>query len=646
MLELEIKPDGYQDFVALELNENFSLSIEDNNPLFATDIIEGTYSFPVTLPATPHNTRLLKFANDWHVSVAPVKQLSARIRKDGIIQSYGVVMLRSSGSKGFRINYQSRMSGLGDKLSMKLSELNHTQHELLSLSNIPYLIGADKEGVASGSIHGIVMPDGNRKWVRIRIKGLFSVFVTTVFTINEDEFKPVENTSYANTIVDSINASEKYRAFNEYYSTGQYLDFYIYQLNGDAKAPFEVTYSRTDGEERENELYDCYVPYWNSVLKPKINALFQHTVNSDFVCPTFRASNFWKDVGEVPYRMGPYQNIPNNTADGFLQWGDKSNDLFLRIFKFGIVPMYTLRYLLQRIEATTGIRIVVDWAKMPGFDQLIFFNTQSINSFVKPYNDTILGTYQDVINPAVHLPDMTVSSFFLELKKVFGQYIVFSIENNTLSIGATENAMKNQPAADWTLKTSPDYEQNYTENPGQKVGYKLEQDDVVEGITLERVVGSGLQDNRSKFSPLSFFFYKDIRKVPSTNLTGGWEQSKAKPINKILLYHGLHNDLLNKTYPFASTDNLSSSGEVIGPLSLDLEGDYGVYKLYLRKLVNMHLMGLQVSSTHYLSLLDLLNYHYTNIYRINQRNFLIKKISYVLNDKATIVAKAELVAAY
>ncbi|AHM62321.1 hypothetical protein D770_20360 [Flammeovirgaceae bacterium 311] len=659
MLDIQIKPEGYTDYVSLELPENFNLSMEDNNPLFAIDIIEGTYSFATSLPASPHNTRLLNFANDWHASTPPPRQIPARLFKDGILHSPGILMLRGSGAKGFRINYQSKMSGLGDKLSMKLTELNQVEHVLLSLNNISFLRGQDKQGNAPQVTYAPPLPDGNRKWVRIRFTRSLDITFASKVKINEEEFVRVDLIPIEN-IIDNINASQSYRACYEFYRYGSSagendgMDLFIWQLNGDPSAPLEVTFEDPIKDPTRISVYDSYAPYWNAAIQASIDALYFNNAESNFVCPTFYGPNLWTGVDEsLAIKLGKQVNRPKLAGNGY-----ELAPISPHFSTYSIVPMFTLKYLLRQIESTTGVRIMVNWGNMPGLEQLFLFNTQTINCFEKVYEDYWVGTYQPVIKPIDHLPDMSVSEFLLELKKLFALSITYSVEDNVLTIGAIDNALKGKPIEDWTIKTDPDYDIEWTENPGLKVGYKTDKDDVLtqivsedgvvvqEGITTELVIGSGQQDYRSMLSPTLVAHLNGAMKMPKTSLKGGWFTSKVEVKPKVLLYHGISASTRNHPYPFASIDNIDSNGNVVGLLSLELEGDYSLYKLYLRRHADMMHVGLQISGTLYLSLPDLLNWEYNNVYRINQRNFLIRKLSYNLNRSETIIAKAEIVSAY
>lgn len=654
MITIQLLPEGATAYQAVDMPQNFSFSIEDNSPLFAKDIIEGTFSLPITLPATPLNRRLFGHADNWHVSGNPAKRIKARILVNGIYHSQGTAIVRGVNSKGYRVNYQSKASEIGEKFKTKLTELPFAPVALFSTDNMGYRQGSDLNGNPPDDSYGETLPDGNRKWIRVRIDPHvietdgqeYAFFIG----INGEEYPWdwSQGNRRIHSVVDKINATEQFRArFERYPRSGNvavynpYVDFYIWQITPDMEAPLSVTTHESEaGWPYESvTIYDGWVSYWQPRATTGVNGLFNNTIADGVVAPSFYAPNFWQEMAEEQLGyFAAYINRPNIYNSGYQQQTSGSYPAY------AIVPQFTLKWVLQQMALHTDTTISVDWAGMPGLDKLIIPNTQALNILDLNLGNTWYGSYQAAIKPGAHLPAMSITEFLLELKKAFALSLDFDPETNTLKISSIEKAITARPKADLTHKAAKVWELEYPELAGLQVGYKAEETHWSGTLVLSKTLGSGIDDYRSKFVPVAPITYGGTTKMTRTDHRGGWAGSPAEVKPMLSLFYGLSEDTRGRAYPFASSDNIDSAGNLAGPLSLSLAGSGNVYNLYLRKWAAMILTGLTAKGVLFLTVADLLQFQAGNVYRIDQKNFFVQKLTSTFSPMGLAPAAAELVA--
>ncbi|KAA3439567.1 hypothetical protein [Rufibacter hautae] len=121
----------------LDLPEELSIQIEAWNPLFETDRIPGTLTFPFTLPFSSGNNKVLGFPG--HLSVARYRQpqQACQLFLMGQLWKVGKLNLVKRSSKGYEVNFQT---DVGD-ISALLKEQNLRELDLgaepLSLQALP-----------------------------------------------------------------------------------------------------------------------------------------------------------------------------------------------------------------------------------------------------------------------------------------------------------------------------------------------------------------------------------------------------------------------------------------------------------------------------------------------------------------------------
>ena len=79
---------------ALDLSDNFGIDIEDSNPIW-NEI--GSQSVPATVPATPHNCRLLDFPNRVDAGRHPNAPMRTAYIKDGAYIRSGKLNVTEAG---------------------------------------------------------------------------------------------------------------------------------------------------------------------------------------------------------------------------------------------------------------------------------------------------------------------------------------------------------------------------------------------------------------------------------------------------------------------------------------------------------------------------------------------------------------------
>ncbi|MCX6232755.1 MAG: hypothetical protein NTZ33_14550 [Bacteroidetes bacterium] len=101
----------------------------------------------------------------------------------------------------------------------------------------------------------------------------------------------------------------------------------------------------------------------------------------------------------------------------------------------------------------------------------------------------------------------------------------------------------------------------------------------------------------------------------------------------VVLYHGLQPDGLNVDYPFASNDIYDTQGNVVGNLSLRMDGSYGVHSRW-KAFIDFMLRCKKVFLHKQITELELKELLFSNKYRCFDRNLLLNEVKLKISDAA------------
>lgn len=103
------------------------------------------------------------------------------------------------------------------------------------------------------------------------------------------------------------------------------------------------------------------------------------------------------------------------------------------------VPMVFLKYLFQRLEVLTGVKISGSFFTHPAYQNLILYNTQALDGAT-------------TITIARHLPELTPAQLLIELRKLLNLRYDIDLVAKTLVIGFWQDALLQPAAIDWSSK--------------------------------------------------------------------------------------------------------------------------------------------------------------------------------------------------
>ena len=609
-------------YVSADLPPNASISMEDNNPVFAKDFLEGTFSMPITLPLSSHNQQLFRFAENLHVASRAKAKYKARLFLQGIPLFDGEVILRGVSTNGYRVNFQSKGSLLtaafGD---VKLKDLAHTVYELEQADGTPI--------------------NQFNKSLSIEVADLANLPNPITITINGDAFESMEDADSAtrlNDICAKIGASGKY---NAHYTpnpllAGEGVLLHIENVAPGIEAPLQV---EADNAWQYNT---SWATSYNLKIEPVLNAFFNQLTDSFMGFPVMRNVEHFKQLFEDNKVFLNYTlNLPNYEHTGFslFQAGKEKANI-------GLLPCFNLYYVMVKIKESTGISMDGFLAENPELANLMLHNTHAINYVEKIFNEVPVSTFAPRINPADHLPDMTVMEFLLNLKKLFGLSYEYKEESKHIRFYKLRDTLGNGSYFEHTDKCGPDYEFTYKEEPGVVIGYQAEEEETPE----ELVIGSGGEDFRSAFGYIkaevlpSDARYGSDWKIPVSREEGRWHGQEPKNKARLFFYYGNKPDSMGYNYAFASHDNYDLQGNRLKEITLELAGADGIYENFLKKIADVLAYSDPIERTLYWNMLDLSRFHYEQKYRINQVNYLIKKMSIQASSRMGLLPiKAELV---
>src|SRR5690606_7979712 len=126
----------------------------------------------------------------------------------------------------------------------------------------------------------------------------------------------------------------------------------------------------------------------------------------------------------------------------------------------------------------------------------------------------------DEINPADHLPDMSLTDLLLELKKMFCLGFNYSIDDGTFEIFFLKGLIDNAAAYVESARFHPEYEIEHNSENGLALSFEWDDADAnaenIAGTDLDAyIIGDGEREIVSKISTV---VTKDQKKPFSANL--------------------------------------------------------------------------------------------------------------------------------
>ncbi|MEL7123468.1 MAG: hypothetical protein AAFO07_28740 [Bacteroidota bacterium] len=320
-----------------------------------------------------------------------------------------------------------------------------------------------------------------------------------------------------------------------------------------------------------------------------------------------------------------------------------------------------MQQVFQLIEVNT---IQGDFFEDPDVQKIIVYNNQSLDAnisqldfVVDPDNVPSAESFNpwngwaQNYNMAGHVPEQSSFEFLQSIGSTFP--LIYRFENNAVYIN-TVNALLSQAPIDLSKYVQQDFDIEYSTIEGYKLSYDRQGAEASETELLDVVSGD---ENEELFEQTSEFFSlyaKDLRVEETASTEKFWlvpedtesgssalaDRDTQIPL-KLLIYFGLQPDNNGNNYPFAHYKPINRAGTPLGDLSLEWNGENGLYKKYWSKYIAL-LSGDPIDMIFYLPLYVLLDLrrNVTAPIIIKHLNGQIKAVFQELKFNATIEQKS------
>jgi hypothetical protein len=502
--------------IQIQINNEFlnlgdaSIRIERNNPSFLTDVYQGDFSFPFTIPLTESNLRILGYANS-------IELFDRKVDLIGYLWLFGAPYLKtkifiSSGTnKSITLNLSAGLKALstGDK---NLNEIDYGPD---------YVLGSDSDGVVLGAKTVSLVTD-------------YNTYGFTFVPHKNESFYGDSNPDFCGVVNRQNSITGDF--YQNQVSVGNrfclvpflYL-FFILKKIFQAEALIPKGNFWDDKEMQKLLVYNNY-----SLDRPdRTNNTFVKSgsdQNYNTVtrlrldlgpAGTFDDGLAWQgaaDEYEITY-VG--EHIFDLSLSAYLKRGDDFFGTYNPHFRMVIDGVtagtvyfgsqtqgYVTRSLSFSYTATPsdiGKKVYFENVIAPVFFPLNNFEFRIITGsyLLVSITQDSLNVYNETISYKNHVPDITVSDFLAQFKNM-GIKFDFDYQNGTVSLNYNKG-LKNLSTIDWTDKITNDYELNFEDkNKGYKLNYDFgSSDELVDG-NFKKYVNANFRGEFDRFENLPF----------------------------------------------------------------------------------------------------------------------------------------------
>ena len=614
----------------LDLDAKTSVNINLIDPIFDPERIARTFSYPFKLRLSPKNINAFGFAHRID-SAARRRKYDAELYIKGQLFEAGILKILKVSNQAIEVAFQNKTLDVIDQMkTIKLRDLalniQVNNYRPPVLVRIPFGTATGETRIMLIEVNGVLFEQetSNPSGIVTQINTQFPGMVTDV--------PPPE-------VVAMV------------FDTSTYPDLRI-NLEPAPQTPADQYYTGTLNIQ-DTLQEQAHKAFWSAHLNTiKVNP-------TSHVFPTFHAPDLYDDTNE------DFVGVVNATDQA-------SGDYYLNEVLFGVdvwdytlIPMPFLSYTLTQMFSKVGIGVTGDFHNNADLQKLIVYSNRTIDFNITPENYIVdqeniedplsWNGFPENYDLADQYPDITLYEFAIALQTIIPYVVQFE---GTKIILKTIEGLLNREAIDYTDKVEPTYNLDVAQYDGFSLDYERQGEAPLSDNQLEAILPDSTADNILPFTS-SFFslytrrtaFLTRSYSVPITrdkgySLMAGIDEDT--PL-KLLLYHGLQNDASSSTYPYASHANIGHGFQRLGDLSLDFQGDDGLYQNYWQKYIDLLLNGEPITMTARLSILDILHIRNTpglKFYIQHPKGSftaIIKKVQFKATTQSISKAKLELV---
>lgn len=566
----------------LDLFPGTRLPISDYSPLFDRDAIQRSFSFPVKIPASLRNKRMLAYPTRID-GAGRRKYDNAEIRVAGIQLDQGTAVITGSSAQEIEIVFRNQALELLDNLNnfRIRTDLNITTN-VYAGGYLPLIyLSFDLTEYGASPADLVLEVNGNIYQVDKDDAG------DLVAQINAD-FPGVAQVQTVTSSIFEISLSA---------STKPDLS-----INTTPALPGGTFYIRADVDLSSTDYEDFYM----NVYKAHVDDANGGGVDSHRF-PTIYAPNFYDG--------------DNDAWQGYVNYHDESSDVFLPVRSLteqaqtSLVPMARLQEVMNEIFTLAGnLNITGSFFEDADWQKLIVYNNRSLEKAfsttdflsdpesVRNLDDYRYILYEPTIDLSKHLPDLTFYEFITKLLNLIP--LVFRVNAGTIEIDTVQELLT-PGAIDLTNYSLQDWNKKNTRYSGFELSYERYDTPEEDPHYLKDYSGGNTEDQTLRIK--SEFFTHYFRKLVDLNTvdeTGGggraWtlpidpfpgktvaDKSKADIDLRLLFYYGHQSDSKGQSYPFASFFPANHSGTSTGAYSLEWDGEKGLYRQHWQEYIDL-----------------------------------------------------------
>jgi hypothetical protein len=553
------------------------------NPAFDKDRGERSFSNGFYLPDTPDNNNGLAFLSRIDTEIPKEAELNGRLIIEGVTLLYGHLKIGENDDKGVDVDFVSSGRYILDHLDeIKVSDaVDDIYMTTASDDALFFAPRMTSNGDGTYSYNGTVIG------VELIIAGESHEYVWRLGIDGDNTWSSEDITEFLANLInaDYVNGASSWPLGSfGIFLLAIHTDF----LLPDAVNPINMELLGTS--------YGIYV---GDVLHERIVSWIVDAVENDHdkVCfPLVRNVNYYEgknlDFGGWinDHIVGDPPSLNSDSPEQG-KW------------RYTYVPMYKVRYVLNRIIAKTFITQMGDegW-NIPDFDDLIIYNEASLDF---EWQNNLTHTWLNILNPiirsSVHLPAISCKEFLLAWLNTFNLHYI--IKGDTMLIRKNVSQLEGE-TIDWTDRTEDRYKQhkktpqpvslhlNVDKDEGFKVADQLldySTGDDPRVITLPAAsVYMGLEREYDGIIPVVSLVPISLRVKTSTpgvlpettqmsDRPNATDPTASGQLLKYIWYRGLALNSKNEYYAFATHGRTDLYNNVVGDLSLAPNGVGGLY---------------------------------------------------------------------
>lgn len=468
--------------ISLDLRQDTKISLTIKTPFFNTSFIPGTWSFPFTIPATDHNLTVLGFPDIIENKDPFKKKIECQLFIGGIHWISGVMNIMPSNSKELKVCILAGAGTIAEVKDKKIKEFNWPE------VNIPYT--PVRYIIVQPHSFAIVPIDtgsfsGN---VNFRFRGT-TYTVTTTGTHPDGRFAEAIHLLAAaiNANTETNGATAEYAPWEEgmvIVGTGGGTHRPGLKIINDPNGPYANEALAPDNSwsmavQNTWFIKQSFFGSGTTELLEAFNAIANGTSEENrYVLPLMYNQRFYDDKNS---NWGNYINVydevygySHNTI------ANPSNKTF--------VPMFRLRYILDKILTDAGnYQLSGTWVSKI-IDKLIFYNNKAIDKLVTVYRmnshledypggNVNLNVFANKFQVTDHMPDLSFSEILNGLKNKFAMVYFFDLKNKTITPVPFKEILLNNDYEDWTEGTTPEFEYGLNDTDGFTLSENLDSSD-------------------------------------------------------------------------------------------------------------------------------------------------------------------------